>query len=77
MIVLVWDDVLGSFSKKTAVEVITQSQLKVMKIKEITRTGDESTDSSSSFNIITKSSDDVLSDGKVLQDVQISEFSIS
>ena len=73
MIVLVWDDVFGSFSKKRAVEVITQSQLEAMKLKGIIRTGDESTASSSSSNIITKSTDNISSDGNVLQHIQIAE----
>ena len=73
MIVLVWDDVLGTFSKQRAIEVITQSQSEVTKIKEIFRTGDESTTSSSSSNTITKSSDNISSDGNVLQHIQISE----
>ena len=72
MIVLVWDDVLGSFSKIRAVEVITQIQLETMKIKGIIRTGDENTASSLS-NIIKKSSDNISSDGNVLQHIQISE----
>jgi len=47
--------------------------LEAMKIKGIIRTGDESTAFLSSSNIITKSSDNISSDGKVLQHVQISE----
>ena len=73
MIVLVWDDVLRLFLEKRAVEVITQSQLEAMKIKGIIRTGDESTASSSSSNIITKSSDNISSDVNVLQHIQIAE----
>ena len=44
-----------------------------MKLKGIIRTGDESTASSSSSNIITKSTDNISSDGNVLQHIQIAE----
>jgi hypothetical protein len=65
--------ILIVFKKKRAVEVITQSQLEAIKLKGIIRTGDESTASSSSSNIITKSSDNISSDGNVLQHIQIAE----